>query len=115
MSQQKKRYCLLLDLKDDEQLIKEYEQYHLCIWPEIEKSIKDAGITSMEIYRVGNRMSMIMEVSDTFSFQEKSTADKGNEKVQEWELLMWKYQQALPLAKEGEKWMLAEKIFSLIK
>jgi L-rhamnose mutarotase len=115
MNQQKKRYCLLLDLKDDEQLIKEYEQYHLSIWPEIEKSILDAGITGMEIYRVGNRMSMIMEVTDSFSFQEKSAADQANEKVQEWEQLMWKYQQALPLAKEGEKWMLAEKIFSLIK
>jgi len=114
MSQQKMRYCLLLDLKDDEQLIKEYEQYHVSIWPEIEKSITDSGITNMEIYRVGNRMSMIMEVDDTFSFEKKSTADKANVKVLEWEQLMWKYQQALPLAKEGEKWILAEKIFSLV-
>jgi len=96
MSQQKKWYCLLPDLKDYQQLINEYEQYHLSIWPEIEKSKTDAGISSMEIYRVGNSMSMMMEVDDRFLFEEKSTADKANEKVQEWELLMWKYQSALP-------------------
>jgi L-rhamnose mutarotase len=33
--------------------------------------------------------------------------------VQEWEELMWKYQQALPCAERGEKWMLMEKIFEL--
>jgi L-rhamnose mutarotase len=108
-----KRYCLLLDLVNDEQLIKEYEAYHVAIWPEIRESIKSAGITSIEIYRVGNRLSMIMEVDDSFSFEAKKMADNANPKVQEWETLMWKYQQQLPVAKNGEKWMLAEKIFSL--
>ncbi len=108
-----KRYCLLLDLVDDEQLIKEYEAYHVAIWPEISESIKSAGITCMEIYRLGNRLSMMMEVDDTFSFEAKTMADNANPKVQEWETLMWKYQQQLPVAKNEEKWMLAEKIFSL--
>lgn len=56
---------------------------------------------------------MIMEVNSTFSFEAKSVADKANPKVQEWESLMWKYQQALPLAKPGEKWILMDRIFSL--
>jgi len=105
------RYCLALDLKDDEQLISEYETYHKAVWPEILKSIRDAGITSMEIYRAGNRLFMIMETNDDFSFEAKSKADAANKKVQEWEQLMWKYQQALPIAKEGEKWVLMNKIF----
>jgi L-rhamnose mutarotase len=54
-----------------------------------------------------------METTDDFSFEAKSKADETNEKVQEWEQLMWKYQQALPTAKEGEKWMSMKKIFSL--
>jgi L-rhamnose mutarotase len=107
------RYCLALDLVDDAQLIREYEGYHQAVWPEIKKSILDAGIDSMEIYRVGNRLFMIMEVNETFSFEQKGIADAANEKVQEWEQLMWKYQQALPVAKPGEKWILMEKIFSL--
>lgn len=108
-----KRFCLALDLKDDPQLISEYETYHKAVWPEILKSIKDPGITNMEIYRVGNRLFMIMETTDDFSFEAKAKADAANAKVQEWEQLMWKYQQALPTAKEGEKWMIMERIFSL--
>jgi L-rhamnose mutarotase len=54
-----------------------------------------------------------METNDDFSFEKKAKADAGNEKVQEWENLMWKYQQALPGAEPGEKWMLMEKIFQI--
>ena len=108
------RYCLALDLKDDPALIKEYEDYHRAVWPEILSSIKEAGITNMEIYRTGNRLFMIMEVNEQFSFQKKAAADADNATVQQWEELMWKYQQALPFAQPGEKWMLMNKIFQLI-
>ncbi|HEU0228736.1 MAG TPA: L-rhamnose mutarotase [Arachidicoccus soli] len=108
-----KRYCLTLDLKDNEELIKEYEQYHLQIWPEIEKSIKSSGIRNMQIYRLHTRMFMIIEAEDTFSFSQKAATDMANPKVQEWENLMSKYQQALPQAKAGEKWLLMDKIFEI--
>ena len=108
-----KRYCLTLDLKDDEQLIKEYEQYHVKIWPEIEESIKSSGILNMQIYRQHTRMFMIIETQDNFSFNAKAASDMANPKVQEWEDLMWKYQQALPQAKAGEKWLLMDKIFEI--
>ncbi len=108
-----KRYCLTVDLINDATLIAEYEAYHERIWPEIEASIKDSGITAMEIYRYENRLFMIMETNDSFSFEAKSAADASNEKVQEWEALMWNYQQALPTAKKGEKWVSMKKIFDL--
>lgn len=108
-----KRYCLALDLKNDERLIQEYEEHHKKVWPEILKSIKDAGIISMEIYRIANRLFMIIESNDEFSFEAKAASDAVNERVQQWEHLMWKYQQPLPTAKPGEKWMLMKKIFSL--
>lgn len=107
------RYCLALDLKDDPQLIAEYEAYHRKVWPEVIRSIRSAGITDMEIYRTGNRLFMIMEVKDDFSFEKKREADSVNANVQKWETLMWKYQQALPGAAAGEKWRLMERIFSL--
>jgi L-rhamnose mutarotase len=108
-----KRYCLALDLKDDSKLIAEYEAYHRNVWPEIKKSILDSGITNMEIYRFGNRLFMIMEADDSFSFDRKSAMDSSNTKVQEWEQLMWKFQQPLPGSKPGEKWVLMENIFKL--
>lgn len=110
-----KRFCLALDLKDDVKLIAEYEAHHKKVWPEILKSIQDSGIINMEIYRTGNRMMMIMETSDDFSFELKSEMDQSNPKVQEWETLMWKYQQALPHANPGEKWKLMDKIFEFKK
>ena len=108
-----KRYCLALDLKDEPALMAEYEKYHEKVWPAIIDSIKTSGIEVLDIYRTGNRMFMIIEASDDFSFEKKSAMDNANPRVQEWEELMWKFQQALPWAKPGEKWILMEKIFSL--
>jgi L-rhamnose mutarotase len=111
-----KRYCWALDLVDDPQLIAEYEHWHKSenIWPEIKKSILDAGIMQMEIYRTGNRLFMIMDTADDFSFENKTAMDAANQKVQEWERLMWKFQLPLPWAKDGEKWILMKEIFQLV-
>jgi L-rhamnose mutarotase len=108
-----RRYCLTLDLKDDPTLIAEYKRYHEKIWPEITRSIKDSGIVDMEIYLLGTRMFMIMEVNEAFSFDAKKLVDQASPKVQEWEALMWTFQQSLPQAKPGEKWLLMERIFKL--
>ena len=107
------RYCFALDLKDDPQLIAAYEQYHQSVWPEIIASIKEADIKALDIYRVANRLFMIMEVGEDFCFEKKAALDAKNEIVVQWEKLMWEYQQALPTAQPGEKWVLMQKIFSL--
>ncbi|HTM88974.1 MAG TPA: L-rhamnose mutarotase [Terriglobales bacterium] len=108
-----RRYCLTLDLKDDPALIAEYRHYHQEIWPEITQSIKDAGVENLEIYLLGTRLFMILEVGPTFSFEAKAKADQANPKVREWEELMWKFQRPLPQAQPGEKWLLMERIFQL--
>jgi len=107
------RYCLALDLHSDPALIAEYENWHREVWPEIKASILDSGITQMEIYRLENRLFMIMETNATFSFEKKAAADAANPAVEKWEQLMWKYQLAIPGGRPGEKWRLMEKIFSL--
>lgn len=105
------RHCLACDLKDDPELIAKYEEYHGDVWPEILDSLRDSGITNMEIYRISNRLFMIIETTDDFSFEKKAKMDTDNERVQDWEVLMWDYQQALPWAKPGEKWLPMDKIF----
>lgn len=110
-----RRFCLTLDLKDDPTLIDEYKRYHEKVWPEILQSIRESGIENMEIYLLGTRMCMVMEVSENFSFEAKSEADRKNPRVREWEELMWKFQKPLPEAKPGEKWLLMERIFQLAK
>lgn len=106
-----KKHCLALDLKDDKALIEKYEEYHQNVWPEVLESLSNSGINHMEIYRLENRLFMIIEVDDNFSFENKARLDADNQKVQDWEILMWNYQQALPFAKPGEKWLPMDKIF----
>ncbi len=110
-----KRYCFALDLRNDPKLIEEYKKYHKQVWQEILSSIREAGIENMEIYNVSDRLFMIMEVNDTFDFEEKALKDASNPVVQKWEELMWKFQKAIPGSKPGEKWHLMEKIFDLNK
>lgn len=108
-----KKFALALDLKNDPYLISEYIQYHQLVWPEIKQSIEESGIQNMEIYQVETRLFMIMETTESFSFEKKNEMDQHNPKVQEWEALMDQYQERLPFAKPTEKWVLMNKIFEL--
>ena len=108
-----RRYCLTLDLKNDPALITAYKRCHEQIWPEITESIKNVGILDMEIYLRGTRLFMILEVDDHFSFEKKAEADRKNPRVQEWESLMWTFQQSLPDALPHEKWLLLDRIYKL--
>jgi len=108
-----RKFCLTLNLKDDPQLIEQYIEYHKNVWPEVLSSIRSSGINQMEIYCLGDRLFMIIEVDNDFSFEKKNALDHSNQKVQDWETLMWKFQQRLPGSQPGEKWMVMDKIFTL--
>ena len=107
-----RRHCLALDLKDDPRLIDEYEDCHRKVWPEVLESISSSGILSMEIYRLQNRLMMIVEVEDSFSFERKAASDAASPRVQAWEALMWRYQQAIPDGPPGAKWRPMDRIFA---
>lgn len=106
-----KKYCLALDLKDDPAIIKQYDDYHQDVWPEVLQSLGDSGIETMSIYRTGNRLIMQLETKDSFSFEEKASMDLANPKVQEWEKLMSEFQQRIPWASPNTKWVLTEEVF----
>jgi L-rhamnose mutarotase len=108
-----RRYCLTLDLKDDPELIREYRRHHESVWPAVKDAMREAGILDLELYLFDTRLMMILEVDDRFSFEAKSRIDRDNPQVQEWEQLMWNFQQPLPGAKPGEKWLLMERIYKL--
>jgi L-rhamnose mutarotase len=106
-----KRYCLALDLKDDPQKIAEYEEIHKAVWPGVLEHIRANGVLNMELYRTGNRLFMIMETVDDFDPQVMATSDQASPLIQEWEAFMWGFQQPLPWAKPGEKWVMTNRIF----
>lgn len=101
--------CYALDLNDDPALIAAYDKWHTRVWPEVLEHLRAQGITRCEIHRAGNRLFMIVESTTG------AATDGGGSalppRVQEWEDLMATFQQPLPFAKEGEKWVLMERIF----
>jgi len=110
-----RRLCFAVDLKDDPQLIAQYRKWHEPGGPPtaVTQSLRDAGIAALEIYLCGNRLFMLLEADETFSMERKARADAVNEDVRAWEQLMWNFQQSLPWAREGEKWLPAERIYDL--
>jgi L-rhamnose mutarotase len=108
-----KQYCLACDLKEDESLIRAYDDYHQNVWPEIKDSLRQAGVLDMEIYRTGNRLFMIIDVTDEFSFEKKAAMDLANPIVQKWEAKMFEFQKLIPWAGKDVKWLLTERIFKL--
>lgn len=80
-----RRICLALDLVDDAAAIAEYERWHRPgnTFPAVTQSIRDAGITNMEIYRTGARLFMIIDADDHYSPKRKGEADAANPAVQE--------------------------------
>jgi len=109
------RFYYALDLQNDAEAIAEYERWHQpgTIWPDIVASIRAAGIEEMEIFRTGNRLVMAVQMRDghvPFSQRAEAASDA---RTQDWEALMDRYQQRLPWAEPGQKWVPMARIFSL--
>jgi L-rhamnose mutarotase len=48
-----KTYGRTLNLKDDPEVIRRYDDYHRAVWPEVERGLRAIGIERMLIYRLG--------------------------------------------------------------
>lgn len=110
-----RRQYFALDLKNDHTLIAEYERWHWPdkIWPEVVEHLRAAGINELEIFRCGDRLTMVMEVPDEFSAADQAALREASQCVRDWEELMWRFQRPLPFAAAGEKWVPMKKVFSL--
>jgi L-rhamnose mutarotase len=113
--QTQRQFCLTLDLRDDEELIREYEEFHQPgnTWVEVIDSIRSSGILDMQIYRSGTQLVMVMTVSDSFSFEDKARRDSQNPKIIAWERLMTKFQRAGADSSADAKWQKMQNIFDL--
>ncbi|MGA9658199.1 MAG: L-rhamnose mutarotase [Asticcacaulis sp.] len=109
------KHVYALDLKDDPALIARYKQWHAPgqIPAAINESMHKAGIGELEIFLVGNHMFMILTPGPDFDPVAKAKADAESADVQAWENLMWEFQQALPFAEPGQKWLPMDRIYAL--
>jgi L-rhamnose mutarotase len=114
MSNTVTRYALALDLVNDAQRIADYEKAHEVIWPEVHTHLRGQGVLGMEIYRLGTRLFMVMEVDPVvYSAERMAQASLDNPAIVRWETLMWTYQAPTPWTPAGEKWVPMAKIFDL--
>ena len=101
-SRKTKRYCQTLDLREEPELIATYKQLH-----------SEAGILEMEIFLLGSRLFMIVEMPADLDWDTAMQKMGQMPKQKEWEALTAKYQKANPDAGSAEKWQLMERIFHL--
>lgn len=114
MAQPASRYALALDLVDDPQKIAAYEDAHVRIWPEVREHLLLHGVLDMEIYRLGTRLFMVMEVDpERYRAEAMAEAARSHPVVAQWEALMWTYQAPTPWTPPGDKWVPMARIFSL--
>lgn len=107
------RFCLTLQMYPDPALIAEYIERHRQVWPEVLASLREAGVLDMHIYQLGDRLFMILETDDAFTFERKAALDRANPHVMEWERQMARYQIADPSTDASARWQQVEPVFHL--
>ena len=110
-----KRYCQMLNLKNDAALIAEYRKRHSegKVWPETLAAIREVGILEMEIYILGTNLFMIVETPLDFDWDTAMAEWLRCLVRQNGKSYMSVFQQAEPGASSAEKWQLMDRMFYL--
>ena len=110
-----KRYVQTMDLKDDAELIAEYQHRHSReeAWKEILDGIRQVGILDMQIFILGTRLVMIVETPLDFDRDSAMARLATLPRQQEWEDYMAMFQQCKPGATSNEKWQEMQRMFYL--
>jgi L-rhamnose mutarotase len=110
-----KRYCKILTLKNDPELIRQYKEVHGInnTWPEITQGMKEVGIIDMEIYIHGNILFMIMDTVADFNHEKAMIELASKPRQKEWESYVSKFQNTDSDATAGSKWTLMDRIYEL--
>ena len=108
-----KCFAQALDLNDDPELIRQYDEHHRRVWPEVIAALRGIGIRRMKIFRLGTRLFMYAEAGDDFDPQRDYQSYANNPKCREWDSLMRRYQRTAPVARPGEWWAGMREVFDL--
>ncbi len=110
-----KRYCQMLELKNEPELIARYRRAHSKeeSWKEIRDGIRQVGILEMEIYIKDNRLMMIVETPLDFNWDEAMSRLATLPLQAEWEAFVAQFQQCEANATSDEKWQMMERMFYL--
>jgi len=108
------RHVLTLDLKDDPAVIEAYKAHHRRVWPEVLSSLRRAGLGDLQIYMLGRRLVMLVDLPDGLDVRRAFAAHVASHpRVAEWEALMKSMQQPAPGSPAGEWWAAMQPVFHL--
>mgnify|MGYP004449464259 CR=1 FL=1 len=108
-----KRYCQMMEMPNDAQLLEKYREVHANVWPIIKEGIREVGILDMQIFMRGNVAFMIMDTTDDFDFVADTARLMTLPRQREWEAYVAEFQGKDPNADSTEKWQIMENIFLL--
>ena len=108
------RHVLAVDLKDDPAVIKAYKEHHRRVWPEVLRSLRGAGLADLQIYMLGRRLVMLVDLQDGLDVRRAFAGHAASHpRVAEWEALMKSMQQPVPGSGPGEWWAAMQPVFYL--
>ena len=108
------RHVLAVDLKDDPGVVEAYEAHHRRVWPEVLRSLRRAGIADMQIYRLGRRLVMVVDMAPGRDFRRAFAQHVASDpRVAEWEALMKSMQEPAQGSAAGEWWAVMQPVFDL--
>ncbi len=101
------------DLVNDSALIRSYDSLHskTGVWPELKKANLASGIHEVKIYRVNNRLFMMVTVPADADLAKVDSLYLGSDKkIKVWNDMMANFQRALPGMDTTRKWSSMELI-----
>jgi L-rhamnose mutarotase len=108
------RHVLAVDLKDDPDVVETYREHHRRVWPEVLRSLRGAGIADLQIYVLGRRLVMLVDLHDGLDVRRVFASHVASHpRVAEWEALMKSMQQPAPGSTAGEWWAVMQPVFHL--
>lgn len=108
-----KRFAQTVMLKDDPEIIRQYEEYHANPWPEVVEGTLNCGVLRVFIYRLGRQLFMFMETVDDFDMARDMPKYMEDPRAQEWDALMSEFQEPVPGAPDGTTWVRMEEVYAL--
>jgi L-rhamnose mutarotase len=114
------RHCFALDLIDDCAAVDTYEAWHRP--PKTPREIiaffRGHRVEDLQIYRAGNRLFMILDLSDEISADDFARAGGDDSAMRAWAASMATYQQPItfgnvPATSPSHSWVSMSELFSL--
>jgi L-rhamnose mutarotase len=93
--------------------MRRYEAYHANPWPEVNVGLLSCGVERMFIYRFGRQLFMFMETADDFDMERDLPKYVEDPRAREWDEMMADFQETMPGAPEGSKWVEMKELYAL--